>query len=63
MDGSKAAGLAHQLAGLPGVREALVKAGEGVAYLKVDARSFDEACVIRAARSGEVDSRENTWHQ
>ncbi|MET1083491.1 MAG: MFS transporter [Burkholderiales bacterium] len=47
MDGSKADGLAQQLAGLPGVREALVKAGEGVAYLKVDARSFDEARVIR----------------
>jgi MFS family permease len=47
MDESKAAGLARRLAGLPGVREALVKASEGVAYLKVDARSFDEACVLR----------------
>ncbi len=47
MDESRAAGLARRLADLPGVREALVKAGEGVAYLKVDARSFDEACVRR----------------
>lgn len=47
MDESRAAGLTRRLAGLPGVREALVKAGEGVAYLKVDARSFDEACVRR----------------
>jgi MFS family permease len=47
MDGSKADGLAEQLAGLPGVRAALVKAGEGMAYLTVDARSFDEARVIR----------------
>jgi len=47
MDESKAARLARRLAGLPGVREALVKAGEGVAYLKVDARSFDEARVVR----------------
>jgi MFS family permease len=47
MDESTAAGLARRLAGLPGVREALVKASEGVACLKVDARSFDEACVVR----------------
>jgi predicted MFS family arabinose efflux permease len=47
MDESRADGLARRLADLPGVREALVKAGEGVAYLKVDARSFDEAGVLR----------------
>ena len=47
MDESRADGLARRLADLPGVREALVKASEGVAYLKVDARSFDEACVLR----------------
>jgi hypothetical protein len=47
MDESRADRLARRLADLPGVREALVKAGEGVAYLKVDARSFDEAGVLR----------------
>lgn len=47
LDSHRADGLARQLAGLPGVREALVHAGEGVAYLKVDARTFDEARVIR----------------
>jgi hypothetical protein len=46
IDESKAARLALKLAGIPGVREALVKAGEGLAYLKVDGHSFDEACVI-----------------
>jgi MFS family permease len=36
-----AADLARQLAGLPGVAEAVVVAEEGVAYLKVDRRTFD----------------------
>jgi len=53
MDESRAAGLARRLSDLPGVREALVKAGEGVAYLKVDARSFDEACVQRVLSAAE----------
>jgi MFS family permease len=53
MDESRAAGLTQRLANLPGVREALVKAGEGVAYLKVDARSFDEAGVQRVLSAAE----------
>jgi len=47
MDPSRADGLARRLADVPGVREARVRSGEGVAYLKVDARSFDEAGVVR----------------
>ncbi len=43
MDTGKASGLSRQLAALPGVHEALVLASEGVAYLKVDMRGFDEA--------------------
>jgi MFS family permease len=42
MDTGKASGLSSQLAALPGVHEALVLASEGVAYLKVDMRGFDE---------------------
>lgn len=42
MDDTRASGLTRSLSALPGVREALVKAGEGVAYLKVDVKSFDE---------------------
>ncbi len=38
-----AAGLAARLRQLPGVAEAVVIAGENVAYLKVDSRSFDAA--------------------
>jgi MFS family permease len=45
-DGVSAAGLEEQLRRLPGVREALVKAGEGVAVLRVDMRGFDEQNVI-----------------
>ena len=46
MDKLSAAALSQRLAGLPGVREALVLAGEGVAYLKVDMQGFDERHVL-----------------
>src|SRR5207342_3203875 len=36
LDAGRADGLSRKLAGVPGVREALVLAGEGVAHLKVD---------------------------
>jgi MFS family permease len=47
MDTGRASGLSHQLAALPGVHEALVLASEGVAYLKVDMRGFDEKGVVQ----------------
>jgi MFS family permease len=47
MDTGAANGLSRQLAALPGVHEALVLAGEGVAYLKVDMRGFDEQGVAQ----------------
>jgi hypothetical protein len=47
MDTGKASGLSRQLAALPGVHEALVLASEGVAYLKVDMRGFDEKSVVQ----------------
>jgi len=47
MDIGAAHGLSRQLAALPGVHEALVLASEGVAYLKVDMRGFDEQGVAQ----------------
>jgi len=47
MDTGAAHGLSQRLAALPGVHEALVLAGEGVAYLKVDMRGFDEQGVAQ----------------
>ncbi|SEN20754.1 Predicted arabinose efflux permease, MFS family [Nitrosospira multiformis] len=47
MDTGTAHGLSRQLAALPGVHEALVLASEGVAYLKVDMRGFDEQGVAQ----------------
>jgi len=47
MDPGKASGLSRELAALPGVHEALVLAGEGVAYLKVDLKGFDEKRVVQ----------------
>ncbi|MEO5655406.1 MAG: MFS transporter [Nitrosospira sp.] len=47
MDTGTASGLSRQLAALPGVHEALVLASEGVAYLKVDMRGFDEEGVVQ----------------
>ncbi|ODT81399.1 MAG: hypothetical protein ABS69_05795 [Nitrosomonadales bacterium SCN 54-20] len=47
MDTGAAHGLSRQLAALPGVHEALVLASEGVAYLKVDMRGFDEQGVAQ----------------
>jgi MFS family permease len=46
MDAKRADGLSRRLAGLPGVREAMVMATEGVAYLKVDSARFDEQRVL-----------------
>jgi len=46
MDAARADGLSRRLAGLPGVREAMVMAAEGVAYLKVDSARFDEQRVL-----------------
>jgi MFS family permease len=52
MDDFRARGLAEQLNQLPGVREVLVLAGEGIAYLKVDMRGFDECNVMRVIGDG-----------
>jgi MFS family permease len=46
LDGFSVAGLEDRLRNLPGVREALVKTGDGVAVLKVDMHGFDERNVI-----------------
>lgn len=46
LDRRRADGLSRKLADVPGVREAMVMAGEGVAYLKVDSARFDEQSVI-----------------
>ena len=46
LDAKRADGLSRKLAGVPGVREALVIAGEGVAYVKVDNARFDEQHVL-----------------
>lgn len=46
MDSQAASGLLRKLAGLPGVREVMLS-GEGVAYLKVDSKGFDEQNVIK----------------
>jgi len=50
MDSARAQGVVKRLAGLPGVREALLGA-EGVAYLKVDTAGFDEQNVLRILAS------------
>ncbi|HUO43331.1 MAG TPA: MFS transporter [Burkholderiales bacterium] len=46
-DGARAQRLSHELAQLPGVREAVVSAEEGAAYLKVDMAGFDEQRVLQ----------------
>jgi len=46
LDPKRADGLSRKLADVPGVREALVLAGEGVAHLKVDSARFDEQSVL-----------------
>jgi hypothetical protein len=46
LDAKRADGLSRKLADVPGVREAMVMAGEGVAYLKVDSARFDEQSVL-----------------
>jgi MFS family permease len=45
-DARGVSGLAQSLSGLPGVREVSLS-GEGVAYLKVDSKGFDEQNVIK----------------
>ena len=45
-DAQTASGLVRRLSGLPGVREVNLS-GEGVAYLKVDSKRFDEQNVIK----------------
>ena len=47
MDTDRASGLSRQLATLVGVHEAKVLASEGVAYLKVDMKGFDEQGVAQ----------------
>ncbi|MGH8743258.1 MAG: MFS transporter [Burkholderiales bacterium] len=47
MNGHQAGGLSRQLALVPGVKEVQVLAEEGVAYLQVDSRGFDEQNVVR----------------
>lgn len=46
LDSQAASSLARRLSGLPGVREVRLS-GEGVAYLRVDTRGFDEQNVIK----------------
>jgi MFS family permease len=46
MDARRADGLSRRLADVPGVREAMVLAADGVAYLKVDSARFDEQRVL-----------------
>ncbi len=53
METDKANGLSRELASLPGVHEALVLTSEGVAYLKVDMKGFDETRVVQLL-GGEV---------
>ena len=53
MESGKATGLSRELASLSGVHEALVLASEGVAYLKVDMKGFDETRVVQLLE-GEV---------
>ncbi len=47
MDVSKSKELSRQLAAIRGVYEALILVNEGVAYLKVDMKGFDEEKVIK----------------
>jgi MFS family permease len=46
MDPQRADGLSRRLAGVTGVHEAIVMARDGVAYLKVDGKQFDEQSVL-----------------
>jgi MFS family permease len=47
LDPKRADGLSRKLASVSGVREAMVLAGEGMAYLKVDSARFDEQSVLK----------------
>jgi MFS family permease len=47
MDSSRARDLRDRLAGLSGVREVRMNPGTGMAYLKVETRSFDERDVLK----------------
>ena len=46
LDPKRAAGLSRKLAKVPGVREVMLLAEEGMAYLKVDSARFDERSVL-----------------
>jgi MFS family permease len=46
LDPKRADGLSRKLASVSGVREAMVLAGEGMAYLNVDSARFDEQSVL-----------------
>ncbi|MCG2633988.1 MAG: MFS transporter [Gammaproteobacteria bacterium] len=48
-DGAQISLLTERLGGIPGVEEVMVVAGEGVAYLKVDSRLFDEESLSAVA--------------
>ncbi len=50
MDTGRASDLSRELAALAGVHEALVLESEGVAYLKVDMKGFDEERVVQLLR-------------
>lgn len=52
MDSQAVSGLTRKLAGVPGVREVMLS-GDGVAYLRVDSKGFDEQNVIKLL-AGEV---------
>ena len=52
MDSQAVSGLTRKLAGIPGVREVMLS-GDGVAYLRVDSKGFDEQNVIKLL-AGEV---------
>ncbi len=52
LDSQAVSGLTRKLAGVPGVREVMLS-GDGVAYLRVDSKGFDEQNVIKLL-AGEV---------
>jgi MFS family permease len=55
MDLNESKKLSHQLATISGVYEALVLVNEGVAYLKVDTKGFDEDKVIKLLEGGNIN--------
>ncbi|MEK6735114.1 MAG: MFS transporter [Pseudomonadota bacterium] len=55
MDIDQSKKLSQELATLSGVYEALVLADEGIAYLKVDMKGFDEEGVIKLLEGGSIN--------